>query len=409
MTRFALLLTVLAACSKDNPYYCEDSSCAIEPDAMGSGSGGCDDNADCSGATSVCNLSSGVCVACTTANNTCSGVTPVCSTANTCAACVAHAECASDACLPDGSCGTDSNVAYVTATGTDTGDCPFASPCATITYAASRRSFVKLMTTLDQAVTLNNANVTILGEWGVMLQRTQSPGAVVTITGASNVTFRDVVITQAIGNTGHGISVANGESAVNLTLDKVSIVDNAGIGLSLGDGTLTMRRSIVAANDGGGAVLASVELDITNSLFVKNGTGTSTYGGVQITPGATTKVFSFNTVAQNDSVTPETRGINCAGPMTVTSTIVSGNAAFGCTFETSMFDDSVAVSGTNKNGNPQFKNTTGTMYFADDYFRIASNSNAIDYISAASNVMTDIDGDARPQNGARDIGADEYK
>jgi hypothetical protein len=410
MTRFALLLTVLAACSKDNPYYCEDSSCAIEPDAMGSGSNtGCEDNADCSGATPVCETGTGACVACTSTENTCGGTTPVCSTTNSCISCVAHTECSSEACLPDGSCGDDSKVAYVATAGADTGTCTRTAPCATIAYAASQRSFVKLQSTVDQTVTLNNANVTVLGSGTAAIKRTTTIGAVVTVSGVSNVTFKDVVIREAVGTTGHGILVGTGEANVTLTLDNVSVVNNAGLGLSIGGGTLNMSRSLVAANNGGGGLIGGADFEITNTMFVRNGTASSTYGGLQITAGVTKKLFSFNTIAENDSTSDA--GITCVGTMTVSNSIVAGNAAATCTFEYTLFDTAVTGSNTNNNkvGDPMFLNKLAATPLAADFFRIGATSAAKDSAAATSTVMTDIDGDARPQNGVRDMGADEFK
>ena len=51
-------------------------------------------------------------------------------------ACMTHADCGSPgACLPDGTCGTDTNVAWVAPTGSDSSSCTRTTPCATITHA----------------------------------------------------------------------------------------------------------------------------------------------------------------------------------------------------------------------------------------------------------------------------------
>ncbi len=408
MTRFALLLAALTACAKDNPYYC-DEECQARPD--GGGSAACVNDDDCSGATPVCDTTQSACVACTASDvGACAGATPVCVAAtNTCAPCASHGECGSDACLPSGECGTDASVAYVATGGTDTGTCGLATPCATLTYAAQQRAFVKLQNNIDEAVMLNNVTTTVLADPGTTIKRTASNGAVVTVAGNSTVTLTDVVIRDGATSVGHGIAITSGDNNVKLTLDKVSVLFNTGLGLSIGGGTFTMARSLVANNYGGGANVVA-DFEITNSMFVANGTASSTYGGVALTPGTTKHEFTFNTVADNNSSNSIGRGINCVYPVTVTSTILKGNAPNGCSFDYSLFDTSLTVTGSNnKVGNPQFKNTTASQPLAADFYRIANNSDAIDGAVPASTVMTDIDGDDRPQGGVRDIGADEYK
>jgi hypothetical protein len=411
MTRLALILALVAACSKDNPYYCDDA-CETMLDGGGSGSNACASNAECTqSASPVCDTTAGTCVACTASDiGACAGTTPVCVTAmNMCAACVAHDECsASNACLPSGACGTDTEVAYVASTGNDSNPCTQALPCATLTKAATMRPFVKLENDIVETVTLASVNVTVLAEPGTQISRLAgNDNAVVTVSGTSNVTLKNVVIRGGATSTGHGIVVGAGANGVTLTLEDVAVVNNNGLGLSIGGGMLTMTRVLVARNDSGGADVSG-DFDITSSMFVSNGTSGSMIGGARLSPGATKHVFDFNTVADNSSTNATGRGVYCLYPMTATSTLVVNNLPNGCTFEYSMSD--VALGGTtNKTGSAQFQNTLGSTPLAPDFYRIGDMSDAIDSGAPSSTVMTDIDGDSRPQGGARDIGADEYK
>lgn len=356
-----LFATLLAACSKDNPYFCEDApdhNCAVMPDAAPT--------------------------SCASDPSLCGGATPVCAE-QSCRACAAHSECASTACLPTGACGTDDEVAFVNA-GT------------TIAAAvATGKPYVKLTGALDEAVVLTDATVHFLADPGTTLTRSTS-GPVIDIRGTSNVVIDDLVIRDGLGNTGHGINIATGESMVSLTLDHVALLDNSGLGLNVGDGKLTMQRCIVSGNRGGGAMIAAA-MDIGNSLFVGNGASTSIVGGVSLTPRGTANTFKFNTVADNfsSSGSVSVRGINCPIPMTINSTIVSGNAAsLNCTFEYSLLT-----------GDPKFKATDATNPLAADYFRISETSDAIDAADSTSTMTLDIDGQLRA--GARDIGADEFQ
>jgi len=414
MTRFALLLTVLAACSKDNPYYCEGSDCELMPDAAGSGSNVCVTSDDCSGtaATPVCNTVTGSCVACSSTEiGACAGTTPICAAAtNTCGGCTEHDECStSHACLPTGACGTNDEVAYVASTGMDTNPCTHDSPCLTLSHAAGLKPYVKLEGDLAESVTLAGVDVVVLAEPGTVIHpATVNSSPVITISGDSNVTLKNVIIRDGVTGTGHGILINAGQS-VTLTLEDVSIINNDGYGLSMGSGTLDMSRSLVATNDLGGADLTGT-FKVTSSIFAANGSPTALFGGVRLSPAAASASFAFNTIADNVSNTNPDLGISCTSSLiTLTSSLVSGNTANGCTFEYSMFDNGTAgITSPNKTGNASFKSNNALDPLGVDFYRIYDTSDAIDSGAPTSAVMTDIDGDSRPQGGVRDIGADEY-
>lgn len=406
--RKLLVLALLAACSKSNPYYCEgnpDNNCMLDADI--NAPMGCETTDDCKHAAKpICEPVQKLCVACTDdLVGACGATTPVCSAANTCAPCSSHGQCDSNACLPTGGCGDDTNVVYVAATGVDDAGCGTrAAPCQKITTAATKgKPYIKVQTDLDEAVVLDNANATILAEPGAAVRRSTT-GAVFDIRGASTVTIRDLTIREGLGSTGHGVLVGVGEP-VNLTLDHVYIVANTGKGLVMQGGTLALSRSVIAANVAGGALLATT-FNITNSLFVSNGSAGSDTGGLSVTPSGTV-TFKFNTIANNTSANA-VRGINCASAMTIESTIISANeASASCSFEYSLFDASTNVGGTNRAGDPKFKNVLPANPLAADYFRIGATSDAVDRADPASTMVTDIDGEARPQGNAPDIGADE--
>ncbi len=332
-----LFLALLGACSKDNPYYCE---------------GATDDN---------------------------------CTTPDAMVRCVAHSECASNACLPNGKCGTDDDVAFVR------------SGESIAAAVATGKPYVKLSGAFDEALVLTNANVHFLADPGTTLTRTTS-GPIIDLHGTSNVAIDDLVIRDGLGNTGHGINIAAGESMVSLTLDHVAVLDNGGIGINAGDGKVTMERCIVSGNKNGGAVIAAA-MAIENSLFVGNGSSTSIVGGVSLTPRGSTNSFAFNTVADNisSSGSVTVRGINCPNPMTVNSSIVIGNAAsLNCTLQYSLLS-----------GDPKFKATDATSPLSPDYYRLGATSDAIDHADNSATMSVDIDG--QPREGARDIGADEFQ
>src|SRR5947209_5091115 len=128
MKKLLLCALVWSGCEKANPYYCADHpdhNCTLDGT---SGGMPCTSNASCTDpGTLVCDTgkSPSTCVQCTPAQmSACTGVTPACGADDTCHACAAHTDCgAGGACLPDGSCGTDQTVSWVSPSGNESNDC----------------------------------------------------------------------------------------------------------------------------------------------------------------------------------------------------------------------------------------------------------------------------------------------
>ncbi len=416
MAKVVVLAIVLAcACSKSNPNYCAgapQNNCTLGdggPDAPK----GCTSAAECAGtADPVCDLTKHQCVQCNSPDyNVCMGTaTPVCDLTNeTCRACAAHAECGSPgACLPDGSCGGDANVAWVMSGASDTGTCKQSDPCGTIGHALMQnRPYIKLAAGNYSEQPTIQQNVTILADAGAKLLGVVV-GPMVTVKGTSTVSIHDLEITQGPGTTGIGVYVASIDAPV-LTLDHVIIDTNTAAGLNIGGGNLTVSRSVISGNLGGGAIISGATFDIRNTLFVANGSATSTTGGLTLAP-AQTSIFSFNTVADNvsSSGTSTSRGINCTIAMNMTSNIVTNNAASSnCALDYSLFDTGTPTL-HNKVGSPAFVNTMTSDPTAVTYYRITNASAAIDSADPASSLKIDIDDHPRPQGTTFDIGASEY-
>jgi hypothetical protein len=416
MIRLSLVLALLAcACSKTNPNYCPNApqhNCSNDAPGVDSPKG-CQSTADCAGtADPVCDLLKHQCVQCNASDTSqCTGMTPVCDvTGEVCRKCQTHADCGTSttpgACLPDGSCGTDSNVAWVSPDGLDANTCTRAAPCLTITRALTQtKPYIKVSTSSTSTISDNptiSQNVTILADPGAKLT---SPGMpAITVTGTSTVAIHDLRI---LGSP-IGVTVAAGNNPT-LALDHVILDGNSQQGINVAGGTLTMSRCVVSGNLFGGAIVAAT-FDITNSVFVANGSGTSTTGGVTLTPASSASVFRFNTVADNSSsgATATVRGVNCAVPMTVTNDIVTGNLfSANCTFDYSLFDTGTA-SAHNKIGAPAFLNVDTGDPTASTYYRISNTSPAVDSADPAASLAVDIDDHPRPQGSTFDIGASEY-
>lgn len=398
MTRLAALalvttITALAACRAD-PDWCEGApgNRCSNIDAPTDTPVTCASNDQCATPTPVCDLAgSKMCVQCVAPDqvSACSGTTPACGSDNMCRACRAHNECASSACLDDGSCASEATVAYVDPMGTDNTTCTKAMPCIQVAKAlATGKPYVKFHGTTTEQVSINNQNVTLLADPGGILTSTMN-GILLEVRGSSHVSIFDLSITGGSGTNGFGISMPSGNTAL-LTLRRVKLIGNAGGGVSISGG----------------------EFDIQNTIIAKNGSATSSFGGVFITQANSgTRAFAFNTVANNTATTSITPGVLCAAvatPINLSNSIVfgaSGTQVEGsnCSWTYSDIGPTAQAGTGNINADPMFVNA------AQGDFHISASSPCKDAADPAATLDEDFDRDTRPQGAARDIGADEVQ
>ncbi|MCW5803701.1 MAG: right-handed parallel beta-helix repeat-containing protein [Deltaproteobacteria bacterium] len=442
ITRLFLACTTaslaVAACTYEpNPNYCPgrnaDNDCTQPPyDAP---PGGCTSNTECSAPAPVCDVAgTKTCVQCVAPDqvDACTGANPVCGDDHACRRCAAHTECASEACLPDGSCGTE--VAYVDPDGTDNAMCTQAMPCTRVSKAlATGRPFVKLKGTTDEAVTVNGEEVTFLADPNAKLTRS-SPGIILRVDGASRLTVHDLAISDGLGAAGTGITLIAGNTAT-VTLTRVKLLNNAGGGISASGGALTIAQSTISnnaggisatggaltvsqstiANNAGGGISASngATFAIVGNVFFNNGTQLGTVGGVSIltTQNAANRL-EFNSFNKNQAQDTVGCAVSClAGTFTARNNIMSGNATAtnmlqvsgSCQHAYSIARPGPLPPGTgNSAEDPLFANTTtGDLHIpaGSPAMRAADPGSDLAGIAAR-----DIDGDARTS--PADIGAD---
>src|SRR5262249_3225128 len=195
-------------------------------DLPGDGGGSCASRAGCAGASGVCG--------------------------STCRPCVAHTDCASKACLPDGSCAAEADVAYVEAAAPDTMLCSRADPCGHVASAlATGRQYVKLSGTIDEGVTVDGGRiVTFLGDPEATLTRSSGGGPIVLVRGTgTTVAIYDLAIVDAVAG-GLGV-VMPSSSAPSVTLVRTVIHHNQGGGISISGGSLLIAQSTISDNLGG--------------------------------------------------------------------------------------------------------------------------------------------------------------
>lgn len=411
----ALAALVLAGCTKVSSKFCEmnpdDARCAA-PDAFVPL---CENDPDCASPTPVCRLDTRTCVQCvgTEQDDECASGTPVCGDDNRCRACTAHSECASAVCLPNGECAAPSVVAYVAPAGSGSA-CMLDLPCGSVSVAQlTGRPYIKLASGLisdDKLTLFDEGTVTMFADPGAQLTRTTSGPILEIKETGTELTIYDLEIRGGIGSSGHALSMSS--NLPKLTLNRVLLVGNDGYGVSSSSGVLTMTRSVVVGNALGGVNASMTDFYLTSNVFAANGNPTNaTTGGLTLSQASASYLFAFNTVADNSTTTVAvaTRGLSCPLGMNVSNNIFSNNRVSSmCTVTYSLFDAGTTIEGTNLAGDPNFKNVDPTMPRSPTFYRIGAGSPAKNAADINATVTIDIDGDARPQDGQSDIGADEF-
>ncbi len=399
----------------------------------------CDQHFEC-GPGLVCDLGNNQCVAptqsaCTAAGVECSGDTPLCyAETATCVACLdqgGHKECAgariceqrtcvacledkscigntSDSqtiCLSNGGCADEDDVAYVDAAGTDNTTCGASTPCTSFEKAlATGRKYLRVYGdfTLAAAISIDR-DVILYGASDASTTITRSSaGPIVQISGTGTVELNSLALIDATGATGDGIAVTG---TPKLTLYRVDLLNNAGVGLRGGDASIKVTNSLIVANAGGGIAVGNSAVTIENNYFVGNGSPTANGGALTLGSNSAANVIRYNTFANNDG---SPRAVSCGGTtVRLSSNIFSGTApqATNCTTAYSLFSVQPAALGSNDLvGNPMFGPTTFTNRERQimDYYRILPGSPAIGKGEDVDNNQ-DFYGDSR--TAPRDIGA----
>jgi Right handed beta helix region len=371
----------------------------------------------------VCLQPPGVCVECTADDeHNCTVDKPRCGADNRCRGCRANSECASDACLENGTCATATQVVYVAPNGASTGGCGQAA-------GQNECSLAQAMTELSTQrpiLRLAAGNYAVSGADGLDFN-----------TKSGTVIARDATITR--GPTGPVLTVRNGQSLklVGGTLKGPSMSDgikcsqNARLqvhqatieamtesGIESDTCELTVSRSTIRNNDGGGINMTSSAkvATITNNFVYRNGKGTmSPVGGMVLKVAAGSKI-ELNTVVDNQANTTSTSagGIRCdhdGQAYDVPRNLIYRN--------TGGFDGMVQVIGM-CTSNGSYKQAAAVGENAIGLERPNDSTNPSYRLTAASPPDTirdafdcrelDFEGDIRPAptGGKCDFGADEY-
>lgn len=349
----------------------------------------------------VCDVSAGKCVECTAVEQTsCPDTKPICSVDHTCQGCNHHNQCASEVCLPNGSCDDGSDVAYVQE-GSSGVECTKAAPCPLLSTALeTTKPYIKVTGTIRDNVTIHNRDVTILSEQDAELTG-NAAGNLIAIDGSSKVFIYDLQISGAT-LAGSGISMLPGNTST-VSLRRVKINNNDAYGVFASDGILDVGQSTLSVNGKSGFYLSYTTFQIANNFVIGNGALTGRSGGLVARPANRESKISFNTIVNNhtDVESSDTGGITCYGGIAARGNLIfqnTGGSGDMQAFGDCDFSKSLRVAPTE----PGFKSAT-------DYHLTAATPMTVirDAIDCGGEDI-DVDGDARPNGTKCDFGADEY-
>jgi hypothetical protein len=372
----------------------------------------CTANEDCTflSGTPLCETTTGACVECLD-SSVCPADRARCSPDHTCVACAAHSDCASNACLPDGTCGDDTNVAYVAANGTNNATCAKATPCDTVARAmATMKPHVKLTGTISvpsggaagNAIPIDRA-ITFIADPGTVL-RYVGPDFAFGIFGDTGVggsghelAIYDLTITSAPGISASGVSMLPGARVI---VRRARFVGLTGAGVFGHD--LDIRDSVFARNTAGVGVRS--RFSIVNTIITESNGAGITFDIVPAT-GIDQRIESCTL---SDNMT----GIRCGPNNTDCTNVTLGrNNILGDAVNDGIYNFSLYAPGATLKGTESLTGTATFLSKADplspSYYRLAPGSAGIDKGDPSMPIPVDIDGDARPQGGGVDMGADE--
>lgn len=431
MVRLAFVVAsvlAFAGCKTENRAFCADPANAGLEGCPGDASNGgaCGSNGDCKvPGFSICDttMNHGTCVQCTDAmHEVCGGTTPLC-LSDVCRPCSMHLQCPSHACLLDGSCADAALVAYVRPGGGGM-TCTDAAPCKKVSDALkSTKSIVKIDGTIteDQPIVVDGKALQIVAEPGAKLARMNN-GVILDVKNANaDVSVSDLEITGGMSMKTDAVLSLSGLGAPKLTLARVKINGNQGIGILATAGALRVTQSTISANAGGGISITAAQFEIVNNLIAGNG-GTSgaaatLLGGISLNNADVgTRRIEFNTIANNGAAMGLVAGANCLvtqPPVTANNIVWDNTSGTGklqiggnCNWTYSDIGDpgnTTPPAGTGNVGTyPSFMNP-GSNY------RLNSDSPARNTADPSATVTVDLDGIVRPLENRSDMGAYEFK
>lgn len=366
----------------------------------------------------ICDAISGMCVECLS-DGECKFDTqkPICEM-HACRACRADAECGGPKVCDEatGHCVGDAEAIYLAASGCADGDPDSGTagkPYCSLGKALGDAS-VRVFVFVAAGTYTENASVdtgdtmrrrVVMGRGGVPVFKPADDGKPVIALGGK-IDIAVEALTLQSGGTGDaamaaaggdGIRCAGGLNRPKLLLSNVLVQGARGQGVDAQKCTVTADRLRVFESNLDGLLLDDTDFTVVNAIVAKAGAA-----GVKITgPAAATHAIVNDTIADVVGA-----GVDCGYPVKLENSIVFGNGsgfAGTCSFEQSDVQDAIPPGAGNFSGDPIFKNRP-----ANDYHIGTTGSPVVNHGGTASAPDHDFEGEARPNGGSIDTGADEF-
>ena len=434
---YLVWLLVSSACTKANPQSCADGLCTDQRYPF------CDVDGTLGGESNEC-----IAVECTPGEfAACRGDQELrcnasgnnydviecergCNEPTGCETCTTHEQCTAGICKPDGVCASESEIAYVGATGSPSSQCTKDAPCTLVRAleipAPPSGQFIRIAagTYKTSGAFVINGRRTLVGAGsGTTYLKGTMEGSVVLIGVGAVARLERLRVTEGVFagtfGTGKGVECpAMPLGPRNLTMIDTDVSSNAGAGVfaegcsvelvrstfndnysgaEITNGNLSVDRSSFFRNSAFGLFISgAADCAVTNSFMIRN------QAGAFVNPCTNSTTFAFNTIVDNTAY-----GLSCTSPsagpqLSVPNNIIARNqtnvrndGGLQCTLAGSIVSVDVTAL--------RFKSTEFEPY---DY-HLTAGSIAIDAASV-SGLGHDYDGDARPAGGVPDVGADEF-
>jgi hypothetical protein len=264
-----------------------NTSCSAEKPICGTTRvcSACQTDAECKtlndSARAVCDKGNGRCVECTSSANCTGPAAPICDIASKrCTKCSSDAQCADKAanpgvCLDEGRCATEAETIFVeNKAGCSAAGGTAVMPVCSLADAGSKinvtRPLLLVRGGVDGALVISSiaAKVTMVGQKGssgdaASIQAIS--GSAVRVTGGE-LAMRDLSV--AGGNVSSTASVEATGSSARLSLLRLKVAGAVGVGVKAASGAhLTMDKSLLENNTGGGLIVDGAGYAISNSII----------------------------------------------------------------------------------------------------------------------------------------------